>query len=82
MLSITPVFLEEWRSCHEKLHGVFGIGEEQKQAVTDVSVIRALVEMVRISMQEMDIDQADASFNTLFSFPISNIFFILCLLQI
>lgn len=68
VLSITPVFLEEWRSCHEKLHGVFGIGEEQKQAVTDVSVIRALVEMVRISMQEMDIDQADALVSQLRSY--------------
>lgn len=30
-----------------------------KEEVADYSVIRALVEMVRISMQQMDIDQAD-----------------------
>ncbi len=30
-----------------------------KETVEDYSVIQALVEMVRVSMQEMDIDQAD-----------------------
>lgn len=59
VMSITPSFLEEWRSYKEKLQGVFGIGTMEKQIVTDYSVIQALVEMVRISMQEMDIDQAD-----------------------
>ena len=55
----TMVFLEEWRSYNQKLKGVFGIGIELKKEVTDVSIIQALIEMVRISMQEMDIDQAD-----------------------
>ena len=32
---------------------------EQKKEVTDFAVIRALVEMIRMSMEEMDIDQAD-----------------------
>lgn len=57
--SITPAFLEEWRSYRQKLKGVFGIGTELKKEVTDASIIRALVEMLRLSMQEMDIDQAD-----------------------
>ena len=57
--SITGVFLEEWRGYHKKLQGVFGMGEESGKGVADYSVIKALVEMVRISMQEMDIDQAD-----------------------
>ena len=59
IVSITPTFLEEWRSYHEKLQGVFGIGNADKKEVTDSSVIRALVEMVRLSMQEMDIERAD-----------------------
>ena len=59
IMSITPSFLEEWRSYRDKLKGVFGIGTMVKEEVADDSVIRALVEMVRISMQQMDIDQAD-----------------------
>lgn len=51
--------MEEWRSYREKLQGVFGIGSGERKEVTDYSVIQALVEMVRISVQEMDIDQAD-----------------------
>lgn len=57
--SMTQPFLEEWRSYQQKLCGVFGIEEAERKEVTDFSVIQALVEMVRLSMQEMDIDQAD-----------------------
>lgn len=59
IMSMTGVFLEEWRSYREKLQGVFGIGTEERKEVADYSVMQALVEMVRLSMQEMDIDQAD-----------------------
>lgn len=59
IISITTAFLEEWRSYREKLRGVFGIETVAKKEVTDYSVIQALVEMLRICMQEMDIDQAD-----------------------
>ena len=59
ILSMTEIFLEEWRSYRLKLQGVFGIGSTQGKEVTDYSVIRALVEMVRVSMQEMEIDKAD-----------------------
>ena len=38
---------------------MFGIEDGPGEAVADYSVIQALVEMVRVSMQEMDIDQAD-----------------------
>ena len=57
--SLTGTFLREWRSYREKLHGVFGIAAEARKEITDYSVMRALVEMLRLSMQEMDIDQAD-----------------------
>lgn len=59
VLSVTPAFLEEWRSYRQKLQGVFGIEAADKKEIADKSVILALVEMVRFSMQEMDIDQAD-----------------------
>lgn len=61
IVSVTPVFLDEWRSYGQKLQGVFGIGmqTEQKKEITDGSVIQALVQMLRLSVQEMEIDQAD-----------------------
>ncbi len=57
--AVTPAFLEEWRSYRQKLQGLFGIEAAAGKEITDSSVILALVEMVRLSMQEMDIDQAD-----------------------
>lgn len=57
--SMTDIFLEEWRSYRQKLQGVFGIGTEERKEMSDPSVIQALLEMVRISMQDMDIDRAD-----------------------
>lgn len=59
IMSVTPVFLDEWRSYHQKLQGVFGIDATDGMDVTDYSVIQALLEMLRISMQEMDTSQAD-----------------------
>lgn len=63
--SLTAVFLEEWRSYRQKLQGVFAIGDVELKEITDFSVIQALVEMLRISMQQMDIDQADKLMNQL-----------------
>ncbi|MDE6998806.1 MAG: response regulator [Lachnospiraceae bacterium] len=59
IVSVTPVFLREWRSYRGKLQGVFGIEETAKKEASDSAVILALVEMVRFSVQEMDIDEAD-----------------------
>ncbi len=59
IMSVTAIFLEEWRSYRQKLQGVFGLGTAARKEVTDFSVVQALVEMVRISMQQMEIDQAD-----------------------
>ena len=59
ILRVTGPFLEEWRSYREKLRGVFGAGDGEEKKEADDSVIQALVEMVRISMREMDIDGAD-----------------------
>ena len=59
LLSVTPIFLTEWRSYRQKLQGVFGIGETVQMQINDTSIILALLEMIRFSMQEMDIDKAD-----------------------
>ena len=64
--ALTGVFLEEWRSYRIKLQGVFDIGSaDGAKKDADYSVIQALVEMVRISLQEMDIDQADEAMRQL-----------------
>lgn len=56
---VTPVFLAEWRSYSRKLQGVFGIGKAVPLQIDDISVILALLDMIRLSMQELDIDKAD-----------------------
>ena len=70
-MSMTPVFLQEWRSYRQKLQGVFGLGTGEEKEITDYSVMQALVEMVRVSMREMDIDQADGLMEQLrtYKFP-------------
>lgn len=65
LMSMTAAFLEEWRGYREKLQGVFGIEAGGQKEACDFSVMQALVEMVRISMQEMDIDQADQAVSQL-----------------
>lgn len=68
---MTPVFLQEWRSYRQKFQGVFGLGTGEEKEITDYSVMQALVEMVRVSMREMDIDQADECMEQLraYKFP-------------
>ena len=57
--SMTTIFLKEWRSYRVKLRGVFGIGCAERTEMPEASVLKALLEMVRISMGEMDFEQAD-----------------------
>ncbi|MCM1539867.1 MAG: response regulator [Blautia sp.] len=58
--SMHPIFLAEWNGYREKLTGVFGIkAPEEKAEMEDGSIICALLEMLRIAMQDMDIDEAD-----------------------
>lgn len=68
VLSITPAFLTEWRSYSQKLSGVLGIASQPEKEITDISVIQALVEMVRLSMQEMEIGHADQLISQLRSY--------------
>ena len=66
--AVTPIFLVEWRSYRRKLQGVLGIGAAQEKKAADYPVIRGLVEMIRLSMEEMDIDQADPLANELLAY--------------
>ncbi|MCM1175401.1 MAG: response regulator [Blautia sp.] len=63
--SLTALFLEEWRGYRQKLYGVFGLGAETRKEAADYSIIKALVEIVRVSMQELDVDQADQAIEQL-----------------
>lgn len=58
--SLHGVFLKEWNGYREKLIGVFGIKPpEEKPEAKDSSIICAPLEMIRIAMAEMDVDEAD-----------------------
>lgn len=72
IVSMTTIFLKEWRSYHEKLQNVFNIGNAEKEEATDLSMIQALIEIIRLSMEEMDIDQADTALQELQSYQYSN----------
>ncbi|MCM1060791.1 MAG: ATP-binding protein [Eubacterium sp.] len=63
------IFSAEWNSYHEKLTGVFGIkSDEEKNEPEDISVICALLEMVNIAMQDMDVDTADEKMKIICSY--------------
>lgn len=58
--TLTPVFLNEWRSYKEKLRVCVPDSSSPKE-IEDTSVILAYLEMLRIAMLEMDIDGMDKS---------------------
>jgi len=55
--SVTPVFLEDWRSYKEKLKNC--LPEEEKQSIEDMSIIIALLVDLNKAMEDMDIDASD-----------------------
>ncbi|MCM1146122.1 MAG: response regulator, partial [Lachnoclostridium sp.] len=58
--SLHQIFITQWNGYREKLTGVFGItAPEEKAEMEDASIICALLEMIRIAMQDMNIDEAD-----------------------
>lgn len=58
--TLTPVFLKEWRSYKEKL-SICVPDSSAKKEIEDITVILAYLEMLRVSMLEMDIDGMDNS---------------------
>ena len=67
--SVTPVFLEEWRSYKEKLKVC--MPKEEKCHIEDISVIVELLERLRYAMEDMDIDVSDETMEELrqYEFP-------------
>lgn len=63
----TPVFLKEWRSYKEKLKECVRIPGE-KVIEEDHNVILAYLEMLRVAMEELDIDGMDRSMEELEKF--------------
>ncbi len=61
------VFLRNWFSYKAKLTGIFGIGEneENKEEITDISVILAYLTVLKNSMEELDVDEADQTMKEL-----------------
>jgi len=64
--SVTPVFLEDWRSYKEKLKEC--VPKENKQEISDISEIISLLERLYSAMEELDIDVSDASMELLRQF--------------
>lgn len=56
--NVTPIFLSDWRSYKEKLEPC--VPKEEKQDITDLSVIISLLEQLNWAMEDMDIDASDA----------------------
>lgn len=67
---LTPVFLKEWRSYKEKLKECVRIPGE-KVLEEDHTVILAYLEMLRVAMEELDIDGMDRSMEELEKFVYS-----------
>ena len=68
--ALNEIFLKEWRSYKEKLKECVDAGhsdEEQieKVEVEDYTIILAYLEMLRIAMEEMDIDAMDQTMESL-----------------
>lgn len=61
--AVHTVFTQEWRSYREKLKGVFGLGEdevsEDEKASFDPDVLKSLLEMIRLGMEDFDVDTVD-----------------------
>ena len=67
--SLHRIFITEWNSYTEKLTGVFGIeAPEEKTEAEDNSMICVLLEMLRIAMQGMDIDEVDEKMKMIYSY--------------
>lgn len=60
---MTPVFLNEWRGYKDKLKAFAPAHDKQK--VDDYSVILAYLEMLRLAMEELDIDEMDKNMEVL-----------------
>ena len=61
------IFITEWLSYYDKLKVVFGLGDtlaEPKEQV-DTGALQALLNTIKVAMEDMDIDTADESVNKL-----------------
>ena len=72
ILSLHSIFISEWRSYREKLHGVFGIGEESDTRREEASsdIVSALLSMIQSALENMDIDGADQAMEKLSSYQL------------
>lgn len=72
--ALHEIFLEEWRGVKEEMRGVWGLGEETDDSSAeefDQNEVNGLLEVLRTSMEEFDVDRADAVVEQLkrYSYP-------------
>nr|MCR5451274.1 response regulator [Lachnospiraceae bacterium] len=58
---VHPVFMNEWNSYREKMKGAFGLGDEDDSDKEDADLdkTKAYLEMLRLAMEDFDVDKAD-----------------------
>ena len=63
ILELHEIFLEKWRDMKEEMRGVWGLGEETDDSSAEEfnqNEVNGLLEVLRTSMEEFDLDRADA----------------------
>nr|MCR4717376.1 hypothetical protein [Lachnospiraceae bacterium] len=61
IISLHPIFINEWRSYEDKLRGLFDLGleDEEDKEHADSEMLRAIFSMLIPAMEDFDIDEAD-----------------------
>lgn len=60
ILSLHDIFINEWKSYHQKLTGVFGIGSDTgTKEPADREMLFAMFSMLRPALEDFDLDTAD-----------------------
>ena len=73
--SMHNIFVSKWNGYKDKLFGVFGVGEESKEADDDKEevspeVFDALLGILKLSVDEMDIDATDETMDKIKAYRI------------
>ena len=64
-----PVFMKEWRCCHERLSLLF-TGERQEQEV-DKDLLLENLKALKLALEELDMDAMDQCMEKIEEFPVS-----------
>ena len=70
--SLHEIFIREWRSYSGMLKGIMGLGaDDDDKKDFDKDTVKGLLEILRLAMDEYDVDKADEMLNHLSGFKLS-----------